>query len=207
MIIEKIYQYLSEEGKTLDEAIAYEVGLMAQWAFKRQFMTDEEAISKGRVRLSAAGRCPRQNAYAFHGFEKKGKEVDARSKFTFFAGDLTELAIVGVAKAALKKYGGGSLVATGRDQVTISLPVNGALIQGHPDGLYLALKTIYLLEVKSCHRIIRSGQVMVGEDNHRNLIFFCQVKRLDGSVKGLLGCSWRQYGSRKLTVPGMKSEL
>ena len=149
MIVDKINKYLTEHGKDLDKALSYEVGLLAQWSFERQFMTDNDAVSNGKIRLSASGKCPRQNAYKFHGIEPKGKEVDSRSKFTFFAGDICEVAITMVARAALKKYGGGYLTSTGRDQVVIQLPVNGHMVEGHPDGLYIQDKTIRLVEIKS----------------------------------------------------------
>ena len=147
MIAEKILQYLNEEGKTIDEAIVYEVGLQAQWSFKRQFMTDA-TDSKGKLRLSSAGKCPRQLAYGYHGVEKNGKELDARSKLTFFSGDLIEIVITQLAKVALKKQS-GALFATGKDQIEVELSLNGITIKGHPDGLYLQDGIMRLVEVKS----------------------------------------------------------
>ena len=148
-IEEKIKQCLNAEGKAFEEGIAYEVGLLARWAFSRQFMMDTKDVAPAKIRLSAAGRCPRSNAYKFHGYAPAGKEMDGRSKLTFFAGDLCELVITQIAKLALKRFGGGCLIATGRDQATIKLPVNGAMIEGHPDGLYLESKEILILECKS----------------------------------------------------------
>ena len=149
MIVDKINLYLTEQGKSIDDRISYEVGLLAQWSFNRQFMTDDESISKGHIRLSASGKCPRQLAYGYHGFEKKGKEMDSRSKLTFFAGDMVEVVIMQLAKAALKKLGGGNIGCCGRDQAVVSLSVNGSLVEGHPDGLFISQQGIYLVECKS----------------------------------------------------------
>lgn len=144
MIVDKINNYLSAKEKTLDESLRYEVEKMAGWVFKRQFMTEDSDVSKGTVRLSSAGRCPRQVAYAFHGFEKKGKEIDARAKLVFWTGDLVELTVINLAKLA-----GANITATGLQQMSIKLPVNGAMVSGHPDGLLFEDKTAYLIEVKS----------------------------------------------------------
>lgn len=144
MIIEKIGKYLSESGKKVDEGLRYEVEKMAGYVFKRQFMAEDEAVSKGTIRLSSAGRCARQVSYAYHGFEKKGKEIDARAKLVFWTGDLVELTVVNLAKLA-----GANLTATGFNQLQIKLPVNGTFISGHPDGVLFEDKQQYLLEVKS----------------------------------------------------------
>lgn len=149
MLVNLINKYLSEEGKTLDEAIAYETGLLANWSFKRQFMVDKDRDSKGKLYLSSAGKCARQLAYGYHGVAPKGKEIDGRSKMTFFAGDLIEIVIVQLAKLALKKYGGGAIFATGKDQITVDFPVGDTILHGHPDGLYLQKKIIRGVECKS----------------------------------------------------------
>jgi len=144
MIVEKIEKYIKETGKEVDEALRYEVEKMAGWAFKRQFMTDEESSSKGTIRLSSVGRCPRQVAYGFHGIEKAGKEMDQRAKIVFWMGDLVELTVTNLAKLA-----GCNLTATGFNQMQIKLPVNGSMISGHPDGILFEDKQQFLLEVKS----------------------------------------------------------
>lgn len=144
MIVEKIQKYLAENGKTIDEGLRYEVEKMAGWVFKRQFMTDDDAVTKGTIRLSSVGRCPRQVAYAFHGFEKAGKELDQRAKIVFWMGDLVEMTVVNLAKLA-----GCNLVGTGMNQLSIKMPVNGSMISGHPDGVLFEDKQQFLLEVKS----------------------------------------------------------
>lgn len=149
MIVDKIYQYLTDEDKTIDKALAYEVGQLTQWSFERQFMDTEQRERKGKIYLSSVGRCPRQTAYSFHGIAESGKESDPRSKMTFFMGDMIEAAIISLAKLALKKYNGGSLMATGKDQIKITFEAKEAEITGHPDGLYASKKEIYLVECKS----------------------------------------------------------
>jgi len=149
MLIEKINKYLTEEEKITDKSISYEVSLLSQWAFERQFCNNEEPASKGKLRLSAAGQCPRKLAYAYHGIEKNGKEIDGRRRLTFFAGDVSEITITLLAKLALKKYGGGVLLATGREQATVKFKVNGIEIEGHPDGIFWDFQKGRLLECKS----------------------------------------------------------
>lgn len=144
MIVDKINAYLSQQGKTLDDSLRLEVEKLAGSVFKRQFMTADEEVSKGLIRLSAVGRCTRQVAYAFHGFEKAGKEIDARAKVVFWTGDLAELTVVALAKLA-----GCTLMATGLQQIAVKFAVNGATISGHPDGILLADKRLHLVEVKS----------------------------------------------------------
>lgn len=114
MIVDKINAYLSQEKKTLDEGIAYAVGLQSNWVFKRQFMTDEKETRSGDVWLSGVGKCPRQLAYQFHGVPKSGKELDGRSKMVFWQGDLAELMIVYLARLA-----GVKVVGVGNEQLRL----------------------------------------------------------------------------------------
>ena len=149
MIADKILNYLTEQERTINEAIRYELEKIAGACFKRQFMTSEE--SHVRIRLSGAGKCPRQLAYQYHDIEKAGKEMNARSSITFWTGDLTEFTIISLAKMS-----GCRIVATGLNQITCKLQFtlnnNGDAIEydvfGHPDGI-LFDDEIYLVEVKS----------------------------------------------------------
>lgn len=138
MIVDKINAYLSGQGKTIDEAILLEVGELAKWAFGRQF--GERQDRSNDLRLSAIGRCPRQNAYKLLGFEENGKEIDARARMVFLMGDLTELAVVGLCKSV-----GINVTATGADQKDVE--IDG--VKGHPDGIVTMEGNTYLLEVKS----------------------------------------------------------
>ena len=144
MIVDKIYSYLNGEGVTIDEALRYEVEKLAGVSFKRQFMTEEKDSAPGVLRLSAAGKCARQLAYGYHGLEKKGKEIDGRAKMIFFQGDLTENMLLSIAKLA-----GCNLVGTGLNQGRVKLLVGEKEIEGHPDGLLLAVGEIFLVEFKS----------------------------------------------------------
>lgn len=141
--MDKIDAYLSQKNLTIDEALRYEVEKLAGIAFKRQFMQDEREVSFGQIRLSAAGACPTKNAYAYHGFEKCGKEMDSRAKMIFWLGDLSEMTVVSLAKLA-----GCTMIATGFNQIKVSIKVNGTEIFGHPDGLFHS-DHLALLEVKS----------------------------------------------------------
>jgi hypothetical protein len=144
MIIDKIGKYLTDNNLTLNDTIRYEIEKLAGVAFKRQFMEIKEEASKGKLRLSGCGSCARKLAYGYHGIEKKGKELDARSKIVFFQGDLVELMLVSIAKLA-----GCNLLATGLNQIKVTLKVNGNSIEGHPDGLLLENQELYLVEFKS----------------------------------------------------------
>ena len=144
MIVDKINTYLTESGKTIQEHYAQELGKLAEWSFKRQFCQDEEPVIKGKLRLSAAGKCPRQLAYAFHGFERKGKEKDSRSCVVFFQGDMVEAMVVQLARLS-----GCLLLGVGTNQIGVSLDINGTSVPGHPDGFLIHNQSIGLLEVKS----------------------------------------------------------
>ena len=94
--------------------------------------------------MSAAGKCPRQLAYAYHGFSPNGKEMDSRAYLVFWAGDLTEMTLVALAKVA-----GCQITATGFGQLKVKLKIGDKEIEGHPDGLILHESELLLLEVKS----------------------------------------------------------
>lgn len=134
MIVDKINAYLNAEGRLVSEAILQEVGKLSQYAFKRQFT---EPKHDSGYRLSSIGRCLRQQAYKALGIDGDGKELDARARMVFLMGDLTEIAIVGLAKAA-----GCKITRTGEDQAEVE--IDG--IKGHPDGV---LDDSVLFECKS----------------------------------------------------------
>lgn len=135
MIVDKINAFLTDSGKTLDEVVLADVAILARHSFQRQFgIREEHPIT---MRLSSLGKCMRQQAYRLLGFEENGKEIDARAKMVFFMGDLTELAIVQLARAA-----GCNITDFGMNQKTVE--IEG--IQGHPDGI---IDGDTLLEVKS----------------------------------------------------------
>lgn len=138
MIVDKINAYLNTAGKTIDEIILADVAVSARYSFMRQFGEVQERTNT--LRLSSIGRCVRQQAYNVLGFEQNGKTIDARAKMVFFQGDIVELAIVQLAKAA-----GCDIMGIGMSQSRVE--IDG--IVGHPDGLLRDSGTNYLLEVKS----------------------------------------------------------
>mgnify|MGYP000563042822 CR=1 FL=1 len=145
MIVDKINRYLSQEELTFNEAIRYQIEKLAGYVFRRQFMENNDTSTEGKLRISSLGRCPRQIAYTYHGFEKKGKQIDSRAKIVFWTGDLTEMTIISLAKLA-----GVTLTATGLEQIKVELPVSKEVTaEGHPDGLLIHQNKIYLMEIKS----------------------------------------------------------
>ena len=98
MIVDKINTYLSTEGKTVNQAILDDVGSLAKYAFFRQFGVREAKTPE--IWLSSVGHCVRQQAYNLLGFTPNGKEIDSRAKMVFFQGDMTELAIIQLARQA-----------------------------------------------------------------------------------------------------------
>lgn len=148
MIVDKVNAYLSSNENIKNEYLKYEVEKLAGFSFNRQFLEEQED-RPFTLRLSSAGKCPRQLAYGYHGFEKKGKEIDGRGRIVFFQGDVVELMTMALAKIA-----GCNIVATGFNQLSVSLPINlgepteTISIKGHPDGILIDDET-YLVECKS----------------------------------------------------------
>ena len=149
MIVDKILNYLSTEGKEIEQSILDESAKLLVNSFNRQFGVKQE--SDRVLRLSSIGKCLRQQAYNILGYEYKGKEIDSRSKMVFFQGDMTELAIIQLAKIA-----GCEIMACGSEQENIELMG----VKGHPDGILIneeidwrpgkwKIKYKYLVEVKS----------------------------------------------------------
>lgn len=154
MIVNKIDDYLrnvlcagnlSVTKETLEkhDALRNEVQILSGWIFNRQFLTPEEPVEKGSIRLSACGKCPRQLAYTYHGFPKAGREIDKRAKVVFFMGDMSELLLIALARLA-----GCEIQNYGLSQLEVSLNIGDKTVKGHPDG-FLKDGKIYLLECKS----------------------------------------------------------
>ncbi len=138
MIVDRINTYLAAEGKPIDEAILADVANLSRWSFAKQFGEREDR--PGTLRLSAIGKCIRQQAYKVLQFPENGKEIDPRARMVFAMGDLTEIVVVALAKAA-----GCDIRVTGDKQSTVQ--IDG--IEGHPDGILFESDKSYLLEVKS----------------------------------------------------------
>lgn len=143
MIADKISEYLKFNELTINDHLVNQIKTLAGWAFQRQFMAKGEDRA-GSVSLSQAGKCARQIAYNYHGYEKNGKEIDGRARMIFFQGDLVELTLMTLAKLA-----GCPIVGTGLNQINITLDVNGVLINGHPDGFLIGSDMTRLVECKS----------------------------------------------------------
>jgi len=143
MIVDKINKYLSSKNLTLNEYILSEISLLAKYTFRRQFMENFE-LTEGKLRLSGCGSCARRLAYAYFGYEPSGKEIDSRAKIVFWMGDLVEITVIELAKLA-----GVKVLATGLNQITVKLNIEGVEIEGHPDGFLLNNGELILLEVKS----------------------------------------------------------
>jgi len=144
VIVDRILKYLSEEKQEIEGGVKHEVEKLAGYSFQRQFMTNEESDTKGMLRMSSCGKCPRQLAYKFLGIPTEGKEIDGRAKLIFFAGDLCELVITNLAKLA-----GVILTATGLNQIHLEGKVGEVNVTGHPDGMVLHEGKWYLFECKS----------------------------------------------------------
>lgn len=144
MIVDRILKFLSEEKQEIEGGARYEVEKLAGYSFQRQFQTNEESDTKGKLRMSSCGKCPRQLAYKFLGIPTEGKEIDGRAKLIFFAGDLCELVITNLAKLA-----GVILTATGLNQIHLEGKVGEVVVTGHPDGMVLHDGEWHLFECKS----------------------------------------------------------
>lgn len=172
MIADKINKYLDDNELRVDELLLTEMGELASYSFKRQFMEKNERNNEGKLYLSASGKCARQLAYGYHNYTKKGKEIDARAKVNFFMGDLIEASIVTLAKLA-----GCGVTNTGLDQLTCTFKLKGLDVQGHPDGIVDYLGRKLLLEVKSMtsfgFRKFENGEIDDGYLTQINMYMEC----------------------------------
>ena len=140
MITDKILAYLANKEKSVNEALLLHVGEAVKLAFKRRFFEDDVFDTKGKLWGSSCGKCVRQNAYNFLGVEKKGRKFDSRAKLVFWAGDIAELTITILAKAA-----GVPITNIGADQLHASIQIGDKKITLRPDGLVEG----HLVEIKS----------------------------------------------------------
>jgi len=152
MIVDKIYTYLNEEGKTIDEAVLEQALVQFRRVLVRQLMKDREE-RPGRLYVTRFSHpCARKGAYQYHGF--KGEDLQPRVKLNFLLGDMVELALMSVAKLA------GCDIDLGNTWV--SLKIDGQEIGGFIDGLYSDGEKLYVAEFKkvspySFQRIEKEG--------------------------------------------------
>lgn len=147
MVVDKILKYLTTSKEAYNEevhkALWEEFSLVANSAYAK-LLWDQERDSKGKFYLSSFGKCARQNAYSYHGFEKSGRTIDARSMINFFMGDMVELAVVMLAVKA-----GVNINHYGENQRRVTLKFGEYEATGKLDGIIEHELNEYVLEVKS----------------------------------------------------------
>ncbi len=134
MIKEKIYSLLDlNESLPIPENIIAEFSEAIAYGLKRQIFF-EKSVQKN-LRVSALGKCLRQQFYSIKGYE--GEVINPRTKMTFLFGDIVEAVVVTLAKAS-----GVELIEQQKE-----VDVDG--VKGHIDGLIKTEDGIYLFECKS----------------------------------------------------------
>lgn len=99
MVVDKINEMLTKNNiPDLPEELLNSVAEHTKHIFERQFGRKDEG--ERVIRLSSIGKCLRQQAYNVTGHEKNGKSMDSRSYMVFFMGDVSELAVIYLAKMA-----------------------------------------------------------------------------------------------------------
>lgn len=137
MIVDKIYEMLDEIPNSNTE-LKIPDHLLKEFldgcgnAVMRQFTKREE---KQSIRLSAIGKCLKQQAFTLLG--EKGEDLQPRSRFTFFFGDLIEEIVIFLAKMAR--------VNIHSEQKEVVLDE----IKGHIDGIVDIEGNRYIFECKS----------------------------------------------------------
>jgi hypothetical protein len=138
VIVDRIYEYLNQEGKAIDEAILEEITKRFENVVIRQLMQDRDQKS-GRLYVTRFSHpCARKGAYAYHGFEVE--ELAPRAKLNFLIGDAVELAVMATAKLA------GCDIGLSQDRV--ELEIDGVTVSGYVDGLFHDGKDLYVAEFK-----------------------------------------------------------
>ena len=138
MIVDRIYQYLNEEGKTINEAILEEITKRFEKVVIRQLMQDREE-KPGRLYVTRFSHpCARKGAYAYHAFD--AEELAPRAKLNFLIGDAVQLAVMATAKLA------GCDIGLSQDRV--QLQIDGVTVSGYIDGLFSDGKDLYVAEFK-----------------------------------------------------------
>lgn len=135
MIVDKINNYLSSEGKSIKDVFLDEFTRDCR-GFMNKALSDRLAP---RIRVSNVGDCVRKLWYIHHGYPIAGKEIDARGSMVFLYGDITEALVTTLARLA-----GVNLGFVGKNQLEVDF--NG--LKGHPDGLLIDEK-VRLFECKS----------------------------------------------------------
>ena len=138
MIVDKIYQML-DSVSSLEEPLRIPTTLLNEFlsgceiAVKRQFTNVKEEAPT--IRLSAIGKCLKQQAFTAIG--EQGEEIQPRARFTFFFGDLVEEMIIFLAKLS------GVNLHSEQKEVVLDK------IKGHVDGIADIDGERYIVECKS----------------------------------------------------------
>jgi len=148
MIVDKINSYLMDENRPLDEALLTSFTVACRDVGKKLLFT-EDRDSKGKIYMSNSGRCVRQGAYQYLGYKVNGREIDSRSRFNFFMGDVFELGIKYLARAS-----GVEFKTSPTEQQKLVINLGEAQVSGRPDDV-LADGT--LVEYKSYNEIGYNG--------------------------------------------------
>ena len=138
VIVDRIYGYLNEKGKTIDQSILEEVVKRFETVAIRQLMEDREA-KPGRLCVTRFNHpCARKGAYAHRGFD--AEEMVPRAKLNFLIGDAVERAVMATAKLP------GCDIGISNDLAV--LEIEGVIFSGYTDGLFLDDRDLYVTEFK-----------------------------------------------------------
>lgn len=119
MIVDKINAYLAQDKREVDDklgwAIKEQVKNISGYVFENQFINSRYERQEGTLWISEVAKCARQIAYKYHGMETEGRGMDGRANFTFYTGDIIEIALVNVARLA-----GVQIMSAGLDQLRLT---------------------------------------------------------------------------------------
>jgi len=122
MIKDKIYEFINiNEDSPIPPEILDSFKADIVHGLERQMFSEKE--EKGRLRLSVAGKCPRQVFYSMTRPDL-ARPLEPRVKLTFLFGDITEAMVVALAKSA-----GVNLHSEQKE-------VEFEGVKGHIDGIY-----------------------------------------------------------------------
>lgn len=134
MIKEKIYEFLKlNETNPIPEDIINQFRNSIEWGLKRQLFSERK---DGSLRLSIAGKCPRQTYYSIT-MPELARPLEPRVKLTFLFGDVSEAIIVAMIKACE--------IDLHDEQKEVEFEG----VKGHIDGIVTIDGKDYLLEIKS----------------------------------------------------------
>ena len=144
MLVERIHAYLRNSGKTMNEAVLDTAIGSFRYMLQRRFMQDDPFNPTGRMYTTLITHpCARKAAYSYYGF--KGEAMEPRSEINFFCGDMVELGVMVLARAA------GCDIATPREIARgekMRAVYGDESISCWPDGLAQSGDTWQNIEIK-----------------------------------------------------------